>query len=74
MVGHTHNDVDMRHSLSSQSLKNQQPDLWSFSSYRRWLEDVHRNELVEFFDIDRCYNFKEFVASMRHDADTKVGT
>lgn len=74
IVGHTHNDVDMRHSLSSQSRIRDQPNLWSFSSYKRWLEDVHRNELLEFFDIDRCYDFKEFLACMRHDSDAKVGT
>ena len=68
------NDVDMRHSLSSQKRKRCHSNLWSFSSYRRWLEDVHRSELMQFFDIDRCYDFKEFLKGMRHDADAKVGT
>ena len=74
IVGHTHNDVDMCHSLSSQKRKRCHSNLWSFSSYKRWLEDVHRSELMQFFDIDRCYNFKEFLKEMRHDTDEKVDT
>ena len=64
IVGHTHNDVDMRHSLSSQKRKRGHSNLWSFSSYKRWLEDVHRSELMQFFDVDRCYDFKEFLKGM----------
>ena len=74
IVGHTHNDVDMRHSLSSQARSAEEPNLWSFTSFKKWLQRVHQNELKGFFDINRVYDFKTFVAEMHHDADEKVNT
>ena len=74
MVGHTHNDVDQRHSLSTQSRDLQEPNLWSFTAFKNWLKHVHRNELQGFFDIDRVYDFKSFFECMNHDSDAKVST
>ena len=78
MVGHTHNDVDQRHSLSTQSRDRDEPNLWSFTSFKRWLMNVHKNELklfLELFcDIHRVYDFTTFVSEMKHDADVKVST
>ena len=74
IVGHTHNDVDQRHSLSTQSRDLQDPNLWSFTSFKNWLKHVHRNELQGFFDVDRMYDFKRFTECMQHDSDAKVKT
>ena len=61
IVGHTHNDVDMSHSLSSQVREREYPNLWSFSAYEECLSQVHRNELIQFLDIDRACDFKSFL-------------
>lgn len=74
MVGHTHNDVDQRHSLSTASREAENPDLWSFTSFEKWLKNVHRHELKGFYDIHKVYDFKSFLGEMRHDADEKVST
>ena len=74
MVGHTHNDVDMRHSLSSQARIAQEPNLWSFTAFKKWLMKVHSNELKEFWDVHQVYDFKSWLNEMRHDSDTKIST
>ena len=74
MVGHTHNDVDQRHSLSTKARDAEEPNLWSFTSFKTWLQHVHRHELKGFFDVGRVYDFKRFVFCMLHDADEKVNT
>ena len=74
MVGHTHNDVDQRHSQSTQEGKLCEVNLWSLSAYKKWLKYVHRSEIQGFFDIGRTYDFKRFIESMHHDSDEKVGT
>ena len=74
MVGHTHNDVDMRHSLSSQARADQEPNLWSFTAFKKWFQKVHKNELLGFWDVGKVYDFKSWLSEMHHDSDIKIGT
>ena len=57
IVGHTHNgDIPCLHrSLNGIIL------------IFRWPEDVHHSELIQFFETDRSYDFKEFLMDMWHD-------
>ena len=70
-VGHTHNDLDATFAKLSKfiygkhSRGDSRKNILSFSSFKRMCQHVYGDRLTAFVDIQRNYDFDEFVSTYR---------
>ena len=80
LVGHTHFDVDQRHSVLSRSILGRlgpadqgRKELHSLSAYKRLVEKTHK-DLVFFSECTSNYDFDEWLAGMESKLEPGLST